>query len=128
MNAKEIYEAYHGLWRIEESFRVMKTYLEARPVFLRNKESIYGHFLICYLALTILRLLEIKTFEDEIPVGSLVNFIRQYTITETKEKTYINNSTKSDVYEKIKSKLGILKLGNLYLTQKDINNIFSIDV
>ena len=45
-----------------------KTYLEARPVFLRNKESIYGHFLICYLALTVLRLLELKTFEDKIPI------------------------------------------------------------
>lgn len=128
MSAKQIYEAYHGLWRIEESFRVLKTYLEARPVFLRTKESIYGHFLICYLALTVLRLLELKTFEDKIPIGALVNFIRQYTISETQEITYINNSTKSDVYEQIKAKLGILKLGNLYLTQKDVNNLFDIDV
>lgn len=128
MTAKEIYKAYHGLWRIEESFRVRKTYLEARPVFLRNKESIYGHFLICYLALTVLRLLELKTFEDKIPISALVDFIRQYTITETKEKTYINNSTRSSVYEQIKSTLGILKLGNLYLTQKDVNSLFDIDV
>lgn len=128
MTAKEIYKAYHGLWRIEESFRVRKTYLEARPVFLRNKESIYGHFLICYLALTVHRLLELKTFEDKIPISALVDFIRQYTITETKEKTYINNSTRSSVYEQIKSTLGILKLGNLYLTQKDVNSLFDIDV
>ena len=44
--ALEIYGAYHGLWRIEESFRVMKTYLEARPVYLQKAESIYGHFTI----------------------------------------------------------------------------------
>lgn len=128
MTAEEIYRAYHGLWRIEESFRVMKTYLEARPVFLRNRESIYGHFLICYLALTVLRLLELKTFGDKIPVGALVSFIRQYTITETREKTYINNSTRSSIYEQIKSTLGILKLGNLYLTKKDVDNLFDIDV
>ncbi len=58
--AQDIYNIYHGLWRIEESCRIMKTYLEARPVFLQKQESIYGHFLICYLALTVLRLLEKK--------------------------------------------------------------------
>lgn len=82
---REIYGAYHGLWRIEESFRVMKTYLEARPVYLQNKESIYGHFLICYLALTTLRLIELKVFDDRLPIGRIVDFIRGYNVTETAE-------------------------------------------
>ena len=74
-SAQDIYNTYHGLWRIEESFRVMKTYLEARPVYLQNKESIYGHFTICYMALTILRLIELKVFNDELPKALKISSI-----------------------------------------------------
>ena len=59
-NPEDIYKTYHNLWRIEESFRIMKSYLEARPAFLSNEDSIKGHFLICYFSLTLLRLLELK--------------------------------------------------------------------
>lgn len=60
LSAQEIISKYRGLSKIEESFRVMKTDLEARPVYVRNKERIKGHFLICYIALTISRILEHK--------------------------------------------------------------------
>lgn len=50
MPASDIYAAYHNLWRIEESFRIMKSQLDARPVYLQKEETITGHFLICYLA------------------------------------------------------------------------------
>ena len=50
MPASDIYAAYHNLWRIEESFRIMKSQLDARPVYLQKEETIAGHFLICYLA------------------------------------------------------------------------------
>ena len=128
MRAQEVYDVYHGLWRIEESFRVLKTCLLARPVFMQTAEGIYGHFLICYYALTILRLLELKTFRDEIPVGQLVDFVRNYSMTETKERGYINNASKSATYEAIKNELQILKLGNLYLSKKDVDNLFKTEV
>lgn len=122
---QEIYNAYHGLWRIEECFRVMKTYLEARPVYLQTKESIYGHFLICYLALTTLRLLEIKVFEDKLPIGKLVDFIRNYNITELIDGTFINNATNSSTLQAIISKLALTSLDNLYLRKKDVVNILN---
>ena len=50
MKDEDIYNTYHNLWRIEESFRIMKSDLDARPVFLQTEESIKGHFLICYVA------------------------------------------------------------------------------
>ena len=121
LDAKEIYNAYHGLWRIEESFRIMKTYLEARPVFLQKEESIYGHFLICYLSLVILRLLELKIFNDELPVNQIVEFIRNYSVTDTGEGTFVNNATKSKTFLKIKDQLGLAKLGNLFLKKRDID-------
>ena len=121
MPEEKVYEVYHGLWRIEECFRVMKSYLEARPVYLQKEDSIYGHFTICYLALTILRLLEIKVFEDKIPLGRLVEFIRQYSITDTGEGTYINNAIRSKTFLQIKERLGLSKLGNLILKKRDID-------
>ena len=57
---KKIREVYHGLWRIEESFRITKSELTARPIFVRTKEHINSHFLICYVALTIIRILQQK--------------------------------------------------------------------
>ena len=80
----------------------MKTYLEARPVYLQKEESIYGHFLICYLSLVVLRLLELKVFNDELSSSELISFIREYNVTETPEKNYINNAIRSETYLKIK--------------------------
>ena len=51
---------YRGLWRIEESFKVTKSELEARPVYVWTKEHIEAHFLTCFVALTIARILENK--------------------------------------------------------------------
>lgn len=121
MPEEKVYEVYHGLWRIEECFRAMKSCLEARPVYLQKDDSIYGNFTICYLALTILRLLEIKVFEDKIPLGRLVEFIRQYSITDTGEGTYINNAIRSKTFLQIKERLGLSKLGNLILKKRDID-------
>ena len=57
----EIVNMYHGLWRIEETFRVTKSVLKTRPVYVWTEEHIEAHFLICFVALTILRLLQKET-------------------------------------------------------------------
>jgi hypothetical protein len=56
----QIRKAYCGLWRIEDSFRTMKSDLYARPVFVRKNEHIRAHFLICFVALLILRIMQHK--------------------------------------------------------------------
>ncbi len=124
---KEVYKVYHNLWKIEECFRIMKSYLDARPVFLQKKESIHGHFLICYFSLTLMRLLENKIFEEEICTSQLIDFIRQYNVTKTKENSYINTSTASDTFVKIKEKLGLAKLGNVYLSKFDIDQLLKTE-
>ena len=58
---EEILDTYRGLWRIEESFKVTKSDLEARPVFVRTAEHIEAHFLICYIALTLVRIMQFIT-------------------------------------------------------------------
>lgn len=56
----EIIEIYRGLWRIEETFKVTKSELEDRPIYLSTKEHIEAHFLTCYLALVLCRVLQHK--------------------------------------------------------------------
>ena len=56
----KILETYSGLWRIEESFRITKSQFEARPIFVRTKKHIEGHFLICFISLLIIRMLQLK--------------------------------------------------------------------
>ena len=55
---REVIEAYRGLSRIEESFRVLKGTMDARPVYVWTEPHIRAHFLICYVALTIMRLMQ----------------------------------------------------------------------
>ena len=56
----EIIDIYRGLWKIEETFKVTKSELEARPVFMSRKEHIEAHFLTCYIALVLIRVLQHK--------------------------------------------------------------------
>ena len=56
----KILEVYSGLWRIEESFRITKSQFEARPIFVRTQKHIEGHFLICFISLLLIRMLQLK--------------------------------------------------------------------
>ena len=57
---KKILEVYGSLWKIEESFRITKSDLEVRPIYVSNESRINGHFLTCYVALVLVRLLQYK--------------------------------------------------------------------
>ena len=60
MSTLEAIEKYHGLSRIEDQFRVMKSDLETRPVYVRTREHIEAHLLICLIALTMIRMIQCK--------------------------------------------------------------------
>ena len=124
MEPSQVYHTYHNLWKIEESFRITKSYLDARPVYVQKKETIYGHFLICYLSLFLLKILEIKCFKNKINSYDLVNFMRDFRVIEKGDGTYINISQNQSVNEKIKNLIGLTNLDALYLTEKEIENIF----
>ena len=64
MTANETVTTYRGLWEIEETFKLTKSDLEARPVHVQSKDHIDGHFLTCFIALTILRLIQKKTNKE----------------------------------------------------------------
>ena len=124
MEPLQIYQTYHSLWKIEESFRITKSYLDARPVYVHKKETIYGHFLICYLSLFLLRVLEIKVFKNQINSYDLIDFIRDFRVVNKGDGSYINISRNQTVNEKVKKATGLTNLGALFLTEKEINNLF----
>lgn len=113
LDPSRVIEIYHGLWKIEESFRVMKSNLEARPIFVWTEESIKGHFVVCYLALVIQRYLEylLRTKGIDLSTEVIQDAVRsaQYTLIsgdEAKDTYYIKNM-EHESYREIISVLGI---------------------
>lgn len=124
MDPLQIYKTYHNLWKIEESFRITKSFLDARPVYVQKKETIYGHFLICYLSLFLLRVLEIKVFKNAVNAYDLINFIRDFRIVNKGDGFYINISRNQAANEKIKQLTGLTTLDALFLSEKEVENLF----
>ena len=125
MDDLEVYKTYHNLWKIEECFRITKSFLEGRPVYLQIQETIYGHFLICYLALFLLRVLEIKCFHNKVSSYDIIEFIRDFRVVKKDEDTYINISSNQKVNTKIKQVTGKTNLDALFLTDKEIERLFT---
>lgn len=76
---KKIIEVYSSLWRIEESFKITKSDLRTRPIYVRTNKHIEGHMLICFTALLILRLLQLKLKDNEISVKRIKRVINACT-------------------------------------------------
>ncbi len=72
-----IVDIYSGLWKIEQSFRIMKSDLNLRPVYVSNKKSIEGHFLICFLSLFIVRMIE-KFIGKKYTMNALLRALRLF--------------------------------------------------
>ena len=114
---KEIINRYHGLSRIEDSFRIIKSDLEGRPIYVWLEEHIKAHFLICFIALTIIRIIQYKILKYENKPTLNVDGWEQ-GITAEKLKEELNNfeADPFDVnsYKFRKPTENILKLLNTY--------------
>lgn len=122
MSAREVYDVYHNLWRIEESFRVMKSQLNARPVYLQKHDSIVGHFLICYIAVLLLRLLQVKFLNDKYGSEEVMSFTRGLRVVEASENRYINLAKSSKLLNDIE-RMSSQPIGNYYLKKSEVNSI-----
>ena len=85
----DIIDMYRNLWKIEESFKITKSYLRARPAFVHKKDSIEAHFLTCFVALLLLRLLEKRT-HNAIPIATMVESLRKAYLVQLEDETYVN--------------------------------------
>ncbi len=123
MSDIDIYNTYHNLWRIEESFKIMKSDLDARPVFLQKEDTIKGHFLICYLAVLLERILQFKVLENKYSTSDIFDFIRNFKATKSEIK-YINTTTYTNFINDL-SNIFCLPLTNYFLTDTQIKSIFN---
>lgn len=104
-------KAVNGLWKIEESFRVLKSNFEARPIFVLTKSSIEGHFVLCYLALVIQRYLEYILQQKNVKISTeriheALKSANLIIITKIKsDKEYYLKSKSNKDYEMIRQAL-----------------------
>lgn len=101
----EVISMYHGLWRIEESFRVTKSELEARPVYVWTREHIEAHFIICFVALIIARLLENK-LERKYSISCLLETLAKSECSLVQQNYYLFDNY-NEVLKDIGDAMGI---------------------
>jgi len=123
MKDEDIYSTYHNLWRIEESFRIMKSDLDARPVFVQKENTIKGHFLICYLTVTLERLFQFKVLENKPSASEIFAFFKNFKVARAQGK-YINTTIDSDFIAHLSEKTG-LPIQNYYLSETQIQSILN---
>jgi transposase len=124
MNDNAVYDAYHNLWRIEESFRIMKSQLDARPVYLQKEDTIIGHFLICYLAVLLTRLFQFKVLKNNYCSEDLFEFIHDFRVAKISDRKYIN-LTRGSSFIKEFATICNLPLTSYFLSEGDIKKMLS---
>ena len=92
-------------WQIEECFRIMKTEFEARPVYVRREDSIQAHFLICFIALLIYRILEAK-LQNEYTVEEILKTLRDMNVCAVEAYGYIPAYTRTELTDKLHELFG----------------------
>lgn len=107
LSADRIIEIYRGLWKIEESFRITKSDLETRPVYLQNLEHIQAHFLICFVSLVITRLLEYR-MNRKYGVSPILESLRKCECSLLEQNLYL-----FDYYDEILQAVSIRHTGKI---------------
>ncbi len=118
----EVIERYRGLWKIEETFKVSKSVINARPVWVWTEDSIEAHFLSCFISLLILRLLEKET-GGVYSIDKMIDSLKKANVCLLDMNNY-KAVYYDEVLEHIDKCLGT-KLNRKYLTLSDLKKIVS---
>jgi len=104
---EKIIEIYRGLWRIEESFKITKSNLDARPIFLTKEDHINVHFLICFISLVIARIVE-NRLKNKYTIEKILNSLRSVSCSHIDTNHYL-----FDYVDEV---------------TEDINNVFNLNI
>ena len=104
-SVKDILSVSEGRWKIEESFRILKTDFESRPVYVSREDRIRAHFLTCYLALLIFRLLE-KKIGDGYTSGQIIQTLREYNLLRINGEGYLPEYTRTLLTDRLHDEFG----------------------
>jgi len=118
----KIIDMYRGLWRIEESFKITKSVVEARPVCVYKPEHINAHFLVCFIALTLARLVELK-LGGSFPVSRIVESLRQVSCSHLDANHYLFDYT-DDVIAALNERFDV-GFGKKFMTLGEIKKFFA---
>ena len=123
-NVKDILAINSGRYKIEDCFRVMKTHFDARPVEHQSREHITAHFMICYTALLVYRLLEVSLNRngEHLTPDELISTIRNMNVSGSKDK-YYQSLFKGSIACTALNALTELGLDKQYYQAKDLNKI-----
>ncbi len=105
MSDKEIVDTYRGLWEIEETFRVTKGTLEARPVYVSREDRISAHFLTCFIALVIIRLIQ-KKMDQRYSPDRIIECLNKIACSNEQDNLYLFDY-RSEISDAIGNALGI---------------------
>jgi len=117
-----VIDTYHELWRIEETFKVTKSDIEARPVHVSRKDHIEAHFLICFVALVIIRLLQ-KRLNHAFSTTKITDSLAKTCCSHLNENVHL-----FDHFDDVTKSVGILldiDFEQKFRTQADIKNILA---
>ena len=101
----DIAKINHDRWEIEESFRIMKSEFEARPVYLQRDDRIEAHFLTCFIALMIYRILE-KKLGDKYTCEEIIKTLREMLMRKVGEHGYIPSYTRTQLTDSLHENAG----------------------
>lgn len=123
-SAKDILAVAQNRYKIEDCFRIMKTNFDARPVFLRKPERIRAHFLICYTALLIYRLMECKLDDNltHVTTSNLIKTLRNMNVVNMDDMYYKSIYSGSQALDALERCFEI-QLNRKYYRPSDLNKI-----
>lgn len=122
-DTKTVIKVMNGRWEIEESFRIMKEEFDSDNAYLSREDRIKAHFLTCYLALFIYRVLENK-LQDKYTVYEIIDCLRDMEVLEAKGDGYLPAYTRTDLTDDLHQIFG-LNTSTEIITYKKIKKILS---
>ena len=123
-DALSIIQTNHQRWEIEESFRIMKSEFQARPVFLSRDDRIHAHFTTCFLALILYRFLE-KKLDDQFTCHRIIDGLRNMNFYKFKSEGFIPTYVSDDFTDALHDKFQ-LQTDLQIVTTQEMKNIFKI--
>lgn len=120
-DVQSILRTNHQRWEIEESFRIMKTEFQARPVYLSRDDRIHAHFTTCFLALTLYRFLE-KVLEERFTCHKIIESLRNMNFHKIKSQGYIPTYVSDDFTDLLHEKFQ-LQTDRQIITLQEMKNI-----
>jgi transposase len=121
-DAHSILRINHQRWEIEESFRIMKTEFQARPVYLSRDDRIHAHFTTCFLALTLYRFLE-KILDERFTCHRIIESLRNMNFYKIRTEGYIPTYVRDDFTELLHEKFQF-QTDRQIITIQEMKNIF----